>query len=70
MSDKAIIGGYIDRTHLSRAVRANREMTEIGLLLVDRCPPRMLPLMGRLGLVLATQRDALAEMERIRRETK
>ena len=70
MSDKPKPGGYIDRAALARAVRGNRSMAVVleELIAADGMSRlRRAQLHQRLGLVLAQQRDALAEMEEIRR---
>lgn len=71
MGDKAIRGGYKDRAALTRAIRANRALIELAQALLDEGPGmsqlRHNQVMGRVNLKLAEQRDALAEMEEIRR---
>lgn len=66
MATESKIGGYNDRSALNRATRCSQTMIEIGQRLASECPPELLPLIGKLGYLLASQRDALAEMEQIR----
>ena len=63
-------GGYIDRQELSRAVRANRRMTELVLQALREgeswSVQRWLLQLSEMGVSLSEQRDALATMEQIR----
>lgn len=71
MSDKPKPGGRNDRAALARAIRANRALVELAQTLIDQGPAmsglRFAQVMQRVGVNLADQRDALAEMEEIRR---
>lgn len=71
MSDKPKPGGRIDRAALARTTRLNRRITGQMRELTDRGLDysRVLELVHLIGLDLAEQRDALAEMESIRRGT-
>jgi hypothetical protein len=63
----------VDRAALARAVQGNRALCEVLREMVEAAGrgtlsiSRLGLLLQRTGFVLAEQRDALAEMERIRR---
>lgn len=71
MTDKPKPGGRIDQRALARATRLNRRITEQmrGLTRRELNYSEVLELVYLIGLDLAEQRDALAEMEHIRRGT-
>lgn len=71
MTDKPKPGGSIDRAALARAVTGNRAMAQVLAVLIEQGDQmsrlRRAQLLQRAALYLAQQRDALAEMEAIRR---
>lgn len=70
MTDKPRPGGYLDRSALARAVSSHRALVEVVETLIDEeqmSRLRLAQLLQRAGLHLAIQRDALADMEAIRR---
>lgn len=70
MSTPAKAGGYLDRDHLDRAIRANVEMTQLILQVSQgNLPPVMATPMMRFAALLAGQLGHLRDMEKIRRET-
>ena len=70
MSDKPKPGGYIDNAALNRALRCNQQLVARTRVLLQEGDVMSRTERYRhlqwLGLELAEQRDALAEMERIR----
>jgi len=74
MTDKPKPWGYIDCAALVRVIVANRGMIKLARVLIAEgqgmSALRHAQVLQRLGVQLAEQRDALAAMERIRRERK
>ena len=70
MGSKPKPGGYLDRSHLARAIRLNGEMTGPLRRLVREggrlSQMELLALLAQLGVMLTEQAHALMEMDRIR----
>lgn len=69
MSDKPKAGGYVDNAALERAVLASEQLVELLQAIAGRwgrMPQPVAMLFQKVGFLLAEQRGALAEMEKIR----
>jgi len=73
VTDKPKVHGYLDSAALDEAVQCNAELVAVLQQVVGRLgrvPQPVLLHLHRAGFLLAEQRNALAEMERIRGDYK